>query len=163
MAEIWVANASPIIVLAKAGHLELLNLGGRMIIIPDIVAQEITAGPPGDPARKAIENGWGTRSTPQNMYEDLLEWGLGLGETHVLATARENMPSTAILDDAAARACAITAGIPTIGTLGVILQAKKQGLIPQAAPIIKDLQNAGLYLDLKIIQLALQHIGESWT
>lgn len=38
------------------------------------------------------------------------------------------------LDDRAARKCAVVEGIPTRGTLGVLLAAKVRGLIPSAGP-----------------------------
>jgi predicted nucleic acid-binding protein len=96
VSESWVVNASPIIVLAKIGHLDLLINLSREILVPQAVVDEISAGPLGDPAWEAIESGWGTRAEPQS------EWGLGPGETFVLALALEQAPAIAVLDDAAA-------------------------------------------------------------
>jgi len=54
---------------------------------------------------------------------------LGAGESEVLTWARQNPGYEAILDDRAARNCAITLQIPVRGTLGVALLAKREGLI----------------------------------
>ena len=50
-----------------------------------------------------------------------------------------------------------------IGSLGVILRAKKQGLLPSAAEAMKTMCDAGMYLDNQIIRRALQQVGESWN
>ncbi len=58
MAEVWVANASPVIVLAKVGYLDLLTHLSDELLLPETVVSEITAGPPTDPARRILEAGW---------------------------------------------------------------------------------------------------------
>ena len=75
MADIWIANASPVIVLAKAGYLRLLNDLPRHLLLPDTVAAEILAGPASDPARKALEGGWALPAVSAAIPSELLEWG----------------------------------------------------------------------------------------
>lgn len=160
MSDVWVANASPVIVLAKCGYLDLLTNLSREVVLPQAVIDEIVAGPSTDPARQLIEGGWGTRAIPQLVAPELLEWGLGPGETSVLALAQERVQATAVLDDAAARTCAKVIGVPVIGSIGIIVRAKKQGLLPSATEAMNALRNAGLYLDNAIIRRVLQHLGE---
>jgi predicted nucleic acid-binding protein len=162
VSEVWIINASPVIVLAKVGLLPLLKELADELVLPDAVAAEVLAGPESDPARKAVEGGWGVRQTSATIPSELLEWGLGPGETAVLALARERTPSSAILDDAAARACAKAFGVPLLGTLGVVLRAKKRGLVPQAADVLRAIRAVGLHLDDSTIRLALGRIGEIW-
>jgi predicted nucleic acid-binding protein len=159
VAEVWVANASPVICLAKTGHLELLQQLPGVLLLPQAVVDEIMAGPEFDPARQALSSGWGTR-LPIAASGELLEWGLGPGETAVLALAQQRMPATVVLDDAAGRGCAKVFGIPVIGTLGVVLRAKKRGLITSAADVLRALQSAGLHLDERLIETALKKVGE---
>jgi predicted nucleic acid-binding protein len=45
-----VLNASPLIILARAGYLDLLGKLVSPVVIPRAVAMEINAGPPEDPA-----------------------------------------------------------------------------------------------------------------
>jgi len=122
---------------------------------------EILAGPPSDPARQALEGGWGKVVACPSISSFLLEWGLGMGETAVLALAAERR-LTAVLDDAAARTCARAMGIEVIGTLGAVLRAKKRGLIPSAADVLKGLRMAGLHLDDSVVRSALEGVGEGW-
>jgi predicted nucleic acid-binding protein len=163
VSEIWVANASPIIVLAKIARADLLTNLSRELLIPQAVVDEIVAGPSDDPARQLIENGWGTRSIPQTVPSNLLEWGLGPGETSVLAVAQERTGAIAVLDDAVARTCAKAIGVPVIGSLGIIVRAKNQGLLTSASDATRALRNVGLYLDDDVLRRVLQSVGESWN
>jgi predicted nucleic acid-binding protein len=101
--ETWVTNASPLIVLAKAGLLALLEKLCDSLLIPEKVAEEVMAGPPDDAARAAISSGWGSRVVPQRVTPSVATLKLDPGETSVLAVALERSPCTAILDDGAAR------------------------------------------------------------
>ena len=157
MTDVWVVNASPIIVLAKASRLQLISGSCREVIIPEAVATEILAGPVPDPARQAIQQGWGRTVACLSAPASVLEWGLGAGETSVLALALERK-LTAVLDDYMARVCARTLGIEVIGTLGVILRAKKKSIIPCAADVLKAVRAAGLHF----VRVALQGVGEVW-
>jgi predicted nucleic acid-binding protein len=66
----------------------------------------------------------------------------------------------AIVDDLAARRCAEVLGIPLLGTLGLVLRAKRTGLLPAARPVIEKLLSAGMYLSPKILDRALALVGE---
>ena len=162
MSEVWVVNASPVITLAKIGRLDLLGDAGD-VVVPGPVAGEILAGPVSDPARRALEQGWGWRVEVDHVPVAVLEWGLGAGESSVLAWAISRPPSIAILDDGKARMCARTLGVPLLGTLGVVLRARREGKIPLVAPVLRKLQGAGLRLDERVIRAALKRIaGEEW-
>ena len=92
------------IVLAKVGHLQLLEQLPGELLLPVPVAMEIQSGPGSDAARQALEGGWGVRVTAGRIPSELVEWGLGPGETVVLGVALERAHCTAVLDDASARA-----------------------------------------------------------
>ncbi len=161
MAEVWVPNSSPVIVLARVGRLDLMARLAEQVVLPEAVAAEVLAGPTGDPARLAVEAGEWVRRSPQECPPSLLEWGLGAGETSVIALALENH-CTAILDDAAARAAARTFGVATVGTIGLLVRAKVRGLITSASQAISEVREAGLYVDDTVVAAALREIGESW-
>lgn len=163
MPKIWVVNASPVITLAKAGHLALLTEQADELLLPDAVVLELLAGPPSDPARRVLEGGWGRRVSIANVPAAVLEWGLGPGEAEVIAVALEQGDRLAVLDDAQGRKCARSLGVPVVGTLGVVLRAKKLGRLTSAAQVLRDLQGAGLYLDQEMIRSVLKQVaGEEW-
>ena len=91
---------------------------------------------------------------------ELIVWNLGPGESQVLALAAGSPGSRAVLDDLEARRCAQSFGVPMIGTLGVVLRAKRRGLIEMARPIIEHLRKAGLYASDALIESSLRHLGE---
>lgn len=86
--------------------------------------------------------------------------GLGAGESSVLAFAYQHAGVEAIIDDLAARKCAAGLGIPVRGTLGIVLVAKKRGLIPSARAVMEDLIQAGLYLSRRDLDDALGRVDE---
>jgi predicted nucleic acid-binding protein len=98
--------------------------------------------------------------SPPLVPEQILGWGLGPGESSVLALAYANQGMEAIIDDLAGRRCASLLGIPVRGTLGIVLAAKKRGVIPQARPIIETLIRSGMYLSRTVIEEALRRVNE---
>lgn len=77
---------------------------------------------------------------------------LALGETH-----RE---AVLILDDLAARRYALSLGSEVRGTLWLVAEAKRTGMIASATDVIADLARAGLYLPPALIAQVLKSVGE---
>lgn len=163
MTERWVVNASPLILLAKIGHHSLLGQLADALIVPQAVVDEINAGPHDDAARQFLAN------SPLPVVQvvsdpHVLAWDLGAGETAVLSYASTHPGWRVVIDDGAARRCALAFGIPLIGTLGVILRARKANLIPSAAAPLKSLLDHGYRLDDIVIRnVLLQTVGEDWV
>jgi len=158
----WVLNASPVIALARVGYERLLvELPGEAVI-PQAVATEIIAGPPSDPARRALQRGQ-FEIMETALLPAVLAWDLGKGESSVISLALSQPGWTAILDDRAARKCAKSLGVPVKGTIAVVILARQRGLITSAAQVLHALQAAGLRLDNGVIRAALQQgTGEDW-
>lgn len=158
----WIFNASPLILLGKIQQLHLIEILSPAFRIPNAVVAEIGAGPSNDPSIK-----WLTSVTISSHIVDTLptppflaQWDLGAGETAVLSLALADEGAAVVLDDLAARNFAMTFDIPLLGTLGLLLRAKKQGLIDQLAPQIRQLESAGANLSQSVIQRALDLAGE---
>lgn len=161
MAERPATNASPLIFLSRAGLLDLLQLEGSEIVIPKSVAEEIQRRNSDDPTVRAIEKTtWLRIVEPSPVPETIRTWDLGAGETSVLAWGYENQGTVIIVDDLAARRCAATHGIPVRGTLGLVLTAKKRGVIPEARPVLETLRRSGMYLSDRILNQALALVAE---
>ena len=156
-----VANASPIIFLARAGLIDFLQLAGETVAVPSPVVNEIRFRGPNDPTVGAIEETpWIVVVEPPPTPDLVLAWDLGIGESSVLAWALAHPGSEAILDDLAARRCAKTLGIPVRGTLGLVLTAKKHGKIPAARPLLERLRHMGMFLSDHVLDKALALVGE---
>ncbi len=158
---IWVINASPIIVLAKVGYLDLLFSESRTAVVPLSVVDEISKGPPSDPARQILEaNYFNTISVTPDP--DVLQWGLGSGETEVISHARQ-VGAVAILDDRAARTAANVLGVRVMGTLGVVLLARRENRISDAVSVLMTIRRHGLRLSDEVIRTGLaKTTGETW-
>lgn len=156
-----VSNASPLIFLSRGGHLPLLRSFAECILVPEAVASEIRAKGPDDCTAQALDSTvWLEVVASVPLPEDVLQWGLGAGESGVLALAVRTPGLEAIIDDLAGRRCARSIGVPVRGTLGVVLVAKQRGVIPEARPVLEDLIRGGMYLSRSVLDAALTRVGE---
>jgi predicted nucleic acid-binding protein len=149
-----VVNASPLIALDSIGKLDLLGRLGREVAVPPAVLREVSYGgrpvlPPGLAVLDRVE-----------LAPTVVMWGLGAGETEVLSHASRLTNAEAILDDRAARRCASAHSISTRGTIGVIIIAKRLGVISEAKPIFESLRQAGFYVTSGVLETALEAAGE---
>jgi predicted nucleic acid-binding protein len=150
------------IALAKVDRLDLLLSPSRSLVIPEDVADEVRAGPAGDPASTALAGGFGGIPVTVELPHDISAWGLGRGESAVLCLARTR-GATAIIDDRDARRAAKAMGIAFLGTLGVVLRARAEGRIESATEILKALRQNGLRLDNELVATAVKKaFGEIW-
>jgi predicted nucleic acid-binding protein len=154
-------NASPLIFLTEVGLLEVLQQPGVPVLVPDAVLEEISGLGPDDPAIQAVQQRpWIEIVTTPPIPDVVRVWDLGAGETAVLAVALETSGSRAILDDQPARRCARVVGIPTQGTLGLVLLAKQQGSIQVVRPVLEQLRQAGMYMTDVLVRQILDAAGE---
>ena len=87
---------------------------------------------------------------------------LDLGESEALALALEIRADLILIDEAAGRAMAKRMGVPFIGVFGVLLEAKRSGLIGAVLPLLDRLQNDhGFYLSAPVRDEVLRLAGES--
>lgn len=104
---------------------------------------------------------WVTIRSPINNHLPLTVAGLGRGETEVLLLALEAPAEiVVILDDVRARSVAEQLGLQLTGTLGLLLDAKRAGLVPEVAPLIDRLQALGFRLAKHTHSAVLKLAGE---
>ncbi len=161
MADFAAINASPLIFFSRGRQMELLRQFAERILVPDAVATEIRKKGMSDITVQALEQTDWLEVIPQTAIPEIIvEWGLGAGESSVLAYAYHHPGIEAIIDDLAARKCAASLNIPVRGTLGIVLVAKQRGIIASARPVIQYLIQGGLYLSKHILDEALKKVGE---
>ena len=86
---------------------------------------------------------------------------LGPGESGVLALALESADAAVILDDALARRVAASLRLPLTGTLGLLLDAKRRGLLPAVAPCLDQLDGLRFRLAPHTRAAVLRLAGEA--
>ena len=86
MSEAWVINASPLILFARIGRLNLFERLAPRIIVPNAVLEEVRAGQEKD-STAAIALAWAAeRCVPDaNVPVGVEHWDLGSGESQVIA------------------------------------------------------------------------------
>jgi predicted nucleic acid-binding protein len=159
-----VADASPLILLARSDLLFVLPALFAEVIIPEAVWDEVFAGGSSDPAVRQLETAsWPRRAQPaaSDSNTDVLRWNLGRGESDVLMLAQQRAGSRALLDDRAGRACARALGIPLLGSGGALVLAKRRGLIPSVGDSLEVMRRSGLWLSDDLRRLLLQKAGEA--
>jgi predicted nucleic acid-binding protein len=87
---------------------------------------------------------------------------LDQGEASVLALAKEHDAHLVIIDEKKAREEAKRIGLPVRGTIGVLLEAKKKGLIDAIKPLLETLHDNGMYLEQSFIDDVLQLAEETY-
>ena len=161
MDDVAVINASPVIFFSRSGYWDLLTAVARRLIVPQAVASEISVRGDADPTARRLRSEAKLELVPVAQIPLAIEvWGLGPGESAVIALAIATPGAVAVLDDLAGRKCAAALGLRVRGTLGIVLMAKKRGLIPAARPVIDDLLRSGLYLSRPVIDSVLARVGE---
>lgn len=159
MADRIVVNASPLIVLSRAGRIDLLALAGTPVHVPESVSREVRAH--SDEAARTLETvAWLHMVPDAEMLPLVRGWDLGAGESAVLEWALANRPARAIIDDYAARKLASVLAVQVTGTLGLALLARQRGMVPSARPLVEELARAGLYLSEPVVERALRLVGE---
>jgi predicted nucleic acid-binding protein len=156
-----VVNASPLIALLGIGQESLLpGLFGE-VSVPRAVLLEIAAGGAKDPnAARLGSLVWAKEVTAVAVPESVQGWGLGRGESEVLAIAAQAVGTWAVLDDLAARRCARFLGVPVLGTGKILVLAKHQGLIGSVREQIDRLLRADFRLSGRLIDRLLRAAGE---
>ena len=81
-------------------------------------------------------------------------WDLGSGETAVISYARREPAYEVVIDDAAARACARALGLHVRGTLGLLILAKRTGLIERVTPLLDRMESVGLRVHPSLLREA---------
>ena len=83
-----------------------------------------------------------------------------IGESEAIVLALEEKPNFVLIDDLKARKFAKMYGLKIIGTTGILLEAKKKGLIPEIKPLISELLINGIRISSRIIELTLEAAQE---
>lgn len=161
MADRWVINASPVILLAKAEVIQFIPKLCDELVVPTGVVAEIQHGRISD-AGKLWLNAEGRKFIrPSPLIEPALAtWRGGAGEAEVISWAIQNPGFTAILDDRRARALAQRNGVSVLGSLRVIVITKLRGFIPEARPALEKLRGVGAYVSDELIDRAIVLAGE---
>lgn len=157
----WVMNASPLIVLGKADLLSIVSPLATCWIIPNSVIDEVSIKSPTEPWLAQLSKHSQVLCQTVPIIDPIVaNWNLGSGESDVITLALQEDAYGVILDDLQARKCAQVLNLPLIGSLGLIVKAKREGLLDTVKPVFNQLIASGLYLNPELVNKILIEIGE---
>jgi len=158
-----VSDTSPVSNLLRIGNLDLLpQLYGR-IIIPSMVWSELMVLKRLGCDVSALENAdWLEIKTPaQAEYVIVLSATLDPGEAEAIALAKEFDADLLIIDEKDGRMVAQREGLEIVGTLGILLEAKRRKIIPLVAPLMSALQDQARFrINQALFKEVLRLAGE---
>lgn len=156
-----VVNTSPWIALASCHQIALLPTMYEEVYLPESVRRELLAGGEKTTGVAELESAsWLSIESVTNPDAMNLLYELDAGEAEVVLLAREKGIPRVLIDEKVARLQAKAFGLKVIGTLGLLLRAKKQQKVPGIKPLIRQLQDHGFWIHERLIRGVLQEAGE---
>jgi predicted nucleic acid-binding protein len=157
-----VADTGPLIALDSCNQIQLLRELFSRVFVPQEVARELSVG--------------GSTGLPKGLTPSLRKWisvkaltkkpeqlftaALDDGEAEVIVLALELPCHLVLLDEPIARRVAQTLGLSYTGSLGVLLCAKRKGLIGAIKPSIDLMLGRGVRIKKDLIEAVLLTAGE---
>jgi uncharacterized protein len=155
-----VANAGPLISLARIGRLDLLPALFGQIFVPPAVYREVTEDDSLPGAGALAQAGWLKKTEVMDLgaVRGLSFW-LDAGEAEALTLARQ-LDMTVAIDEKRGRRLSAELGVPQTGTVGILIAAKSRGLIPSVRPLLDQLMESGIRLSSRLYEQACSLAGE---
>ena len=146
-----VSDTSCFIILANIGEMDLLQKTFGEIITTEEVVEEFGEELPS----------WIQIKLPTDKHrQKILETQLDRGEASAIALALDYPESLIILDDLKARKIAENLGIEITGTIGLIIIAKKRGVINSIKPLLEKIRKTNFRVSEEIEKQALKEAKE---
>ena len=172
-----IADAGPLIGLARIGQLALLpSLFGMVWITEPIAAEigvanqpaELSPYPGSEALGLAVREGWlqvvaaGSKA-PGDSFRPLNP-GVDAGEASAIGLALQLQEAgdrvLLLVDDRCGRAEARLQGLAILGTAAVLVLAKERNLVPACAPLLDALREQGYYLSDGLVAAILNQVAE---
>jgi uncharacterized protein len=158
-----VSNTSPISNLTLIGEHSLLRQIYPKIIIPPAVHTELTCLPKLQTAIDSfITEGWLEIQPPANFQLlQTLNQSLDPGESEAITLAITLGADRLLIDERLGRNIATNYGLKLRGIVGILVNAKQEGMIPALKPILDRLiHQAGFRVSPALYNRTLQEVGE---
>lgn len=159
-----VVNSTPLIALCHVDGLDLLHKLYGEIMIPKAVYREISAKE-GSVCKSEVDKAadWlHVKSIKNEMAKSMFKTQLHEGEVEVMILAKETEADLVIIDDMNAKKHAKYLELPVTGTLGVLIKAKQEELIPALKPVLDIMVQNNIYIKDSLIRMCLEQVGEKW-
>ena len=158
------SNTSPIINLAAIDRLDILHKLFGNIIIAEAVYHEIViigAGQPG--ANEVRKYDWiTTKKVSNKSLVKAFQLELDDGEAEAIALAKELNADLLLIDEKIGRKVASRFNLKYVGLLGLLIDAKSNGMVGNIKPLLDDLKKrAGFWISEKLYSRILEIANEN--
>jgi predicted nucleic acid-binding protein len=159
-----VSNSSILIALSSIGQLELISQRfPDGVIIPQAVWKEVVETGKGRIGAESVELASFLTISPvtNTSLVSLLRLELDEGESEAIALFIEQPTQAILLDEKNARRIAKRMNLPVLGTVGILIWAKQNGLVSNLKEQLDALQSVGKFrLGNLIYEESLKKVGE---
>ncbi len=163
MRAVIVADTGPLIALAKINHLHLLSQLYQEIILPQTVFEEATKEIHWQDALQIDNFVKNYAEVISNIKSDIakeLLLQLDVGESQAIALAH-SLQCPVLLDERRGRIVAKQKKVEILGTIGLLITAKKEKMIPEISGLLQKISTNGYRISPALIQQALAIAGEN--
>ena len=155
-----VSNTTPILSFIKIDRLDILRTLYKEILIPEAVYRELEEGKNKYYVNISNENWIKILTVKNKNFVEQLEEKLDRGEAEAIALSLEISADLLLIDEKIGRKFAEENGLKITGTIGILLKAKKKGIIKEVKPLIYELIEKGNYYKDTFIKIILKQAGE---
>ena len=152
---ILIADSSALIALSVCNSLDLLEKVFGSVLVPEAVYLETTQPDKKEAQKLKAFLQDKVRHVEMHSYV-FLDAFADVGETEAMLLYKQLSADKLLIDDQRGRKVAKINRISTIGSLGVLLFAKEQGLITAVSPLLKQIENSDIYLSPKLMATVLE-------
>jgi len=156
-----VSNTGPLVALGILEKVDILPRIYQRIFVTESVKEEITrsATKPGADLFETVD--W-IRVVPDPTMPD--SWLMSLldpGEATTIALAKREGADHVLIDERKGRRVAREIyKLPVIGTCGVLVEAKRNGILQSVKPLLIQLRETGYHLHSSLIEEIAASVGE---
>lgn len=146
-----IVDTSTLIALSKIAQIDILNTLYDSIYVTGSVKEEFSENLPEWMKTLDIEN--------VNLVYFFSE-KLGSGESETITAGLENPDFLLVLDDLEARKTAKKLNLKITGLLGIMVKAKRMGIINSLKEVLTQLGATDFRISKELISKALEEVGE---
>jgi predicted nucleic acid-binding protein len=157
-------NTGPLIALSACDNLDLLpRLHGPVVVAESVMAEFLRGGKlrvwgrAGAIPRPEWLDVRSLRAPPSSLMVEHLD----AGEAATIALAVEQAIRLVAIDERRGRMVARAFGLRVTGSVGLLLRARREGLIPALRPCIEEMPGSGIWLGDPLVANALREAGEA--
>jgi predicted nucleic acid-binding protein len=155
-----VADSSALLALAACRRLDLLERIFTEVRVPQAVFSEVAIE--GKPEGEALRNYLSGKVVSVDLDAFVIGGGdLGRGELEAMALCKHLRADFLLADDRKARNAAKANNIEVVGTLGLLIVAKRRGMVDALSPLVARMVSSGIRISERLIKETLALAGEA--